>query len=115
MIRERDAHKDLILVLDGSLAELKVKCHSSPRLSLTIFLHLFRNSLGSSRHIFAASTFAGLSSFGELNKLITLSNIVSGLCTGDQRSLADSKPYLSSSGGCNMDMHTSPFEYTNTR
>jgi hypothetical protein len=39
-----------------------------------------------SLHIFAASTFAGLSSFGSANILITLINIFSTLCIGDQRS-----------------------------
>jgi hypothetical protein len=105
------------------------KCmyHSSPRLSLTFFLHLFRNSLGSSLHNLAASTFAGLSSLGLLNMDMTESSIDSGDCTGDHLSDADSypvtpnqfqghtvktprlhSPYLSSSGGCKMDMHTSP-------
>ena len=44
--------------------------------------------------------------------LITLRSIVSGVCTGDQRSEADSYPYLSSSGGWRMDMQTSPEAYT---
>lgn len=64
--------------------------HSSPKLSRTIFLHRRRNSFGSSLHILAASTFAGLSSLGEDSMEITLRRMVSGLCTGDHRSLADS-------------------------
>jgi hypothetical protein len=82
--------------------------HSPSTLSLTIFLHFLRKPFGSSRHSFAASTFAGLSSLGLLNMLMTDSRIVSGVCTGDHLSDADSYPYLSSSGGCNIDMHTSP-------
>lgn len=64
--------------------------YSSPKLALTLALHLFLNSFRSSLHILAASTFAGLSSLGLLNMLITLSSIVSGVWTGDQRSAADS-------------------------
>lgn len=82
--------------------------YSSPRLSRTHFLTRFLNAWGSSRHILAASTLAGLSSFGLLNMLITLRRIVSGVWTGDHRSDADSYPYLSSSGGWRMEMQTSP-------
>ena len=95
-----------------------VKCttlkfpHSSPKLSRTSFWHFLLNPFGSSRHIFAASTFAGLSSLGELSMLMTDNKIVSGLCTGVHLSAADSYPYLSSSGGCRIDMQTSPFGYT---
>ena len=64
--------------------------YSSPRLALTLALHFFLNSFGSSLHILAASTFAGLSSFGLLSILMTLNNIVSGVWTGDHRSEADS-------------------------
>lgn len=64
--------------------------YSSPKLALTFALHRFRNSFESSLHILAASTFAGLSSFGLLSMLITLSSIVSGVCTGDHLSEADS-------------------------
>ena len=64
--------------------------HISSRLSLTCFLHLFLNSAGWSRHIRAASTFAGLSSFGLESMLMTEIKIVSGVCTGDHRSEADS-------------------------
>jgi hypothetical protein len=66
--------------------------HSSPSDSLTFFLHLFRNSFGSSLHNRAASTFAGLSSFGLLSIEMTDSNIVSGDCTGDHLSDTDSYP-----------------------
>lgn len=64
--------------------------YSSPRLALTFALHRFLNSFVSSRHNRAASTLAGLSSFGLLSMLITLRRMVSGVCTGDQRSEADS-------------------------
>lgn len=37
---------------------------------------------------------AGLSSLGELSMEMTDINIVSGVCTGSQRSAADSYPYL---------------------
>jgi len=43
-----------------------------------------------SLHSAAASTFAGDSSFGELSMEITDRRMVSGVCTGDQRSAADS-------------------------
>jgi hypothetical protein len=70
---------------------------SSPKLSLTIFLQRRLNSLLSSffsaLHNFAASTFAGLSSFGLCNKLMVLTNIDSGDCTGLHLSAADSYPY----------------------
>lgn len=58
---------------------------SSPKLSLTPLLHLRLNSFASfpptfsSLHSLAASTFAGLSSFGLCSKLITLNSIVSGV------------------------------------
>lgn len=44
--------------------------------------------------------------------LMTDNKIVSGLCTGVHLSAADSYPYLSSSGGCRIEMQTSPFGYT---
>ena len=78
------------------------------KLSLTHLLHRLLNSAKSSLQSFAASTLAGLSSLGEPNILITLSKIVSGVCTGLHLSDADSYPYLSSSGGCRIDMHTVP-------
>lgn len=56
----------------------------------------------------AASTLAGLSSFGLLSMLITDSRMVSGVCTGDHRSDADSYPYASSPGACRIEMQTSP-------
>jgi hypothetical protein len=37
-----------------------------------------------------------------------LRRIVSGVCTGDQRSAADSYPYWSSSGGCRIEMQSRP-------
>lgn len=53
--------------------------------------------------------FAALSSFGLPSMLMTDSRMDSGDCTGDQRSLALSYPYWSSSGGWRMEMQTSPF------
>ena len=50
----------------------------------------------------AASIFAGLSSLGLDSIEMTLIKMVSTVCTGDQRSLACSYPYLSSPGGCYM-------------
>ena len=71
-------------------ASLSIPSYSSPKLALTFARHRFRNSFVSSLHSLAASTFAGLSSFGLLSMLITLRRIVSGVCTGDQRSEAAS-------------------------
>lgn len=82
--------------------------HSSPSDSRTILWHFLLKALGSSRHIFAASTLAGLSSLGLLSMLMTDIKMVSGDCTGDHLSATDSYPYLSSSGGWRMEMHTSP-------
>jgi hypothetical protein len=50
----------------------------------TFLSNIFRCSL----HIFAASTFAGLSSFGSASMLITDIKIFSTLCIGLHRSLA---------------------------
>ncbi|KAM3065365.1 hypothetical protein ACMFMG_011511 [Clarireedia jacksonii] len=90
--------------------------YSSPRLSLTNLRHfLFHSfitfsSFCASLHILAASRFAGLSSLGSLNKLTTLNNIVSGVCTGVHRSAADSYPYTSSPGACRIDIQSTPVE-----
>lgn len=64
--------------------------YSNSKLSLTHFLTRFLNSGVLSRHNDAASTFAGDSSFGLESMDITESRMVSGVCTGDQRSEADS-------------------------
>lgn len=64
--------------------------YSNSKLSLTHFLTCFLNSAVFSLHSLAASGFAGLSSFGLLSIEMTDSKIVSGVCTGDQRSAADS-------------------------
>lgn len=63
---------------------------SSPKLDRTHLRQRLRNSLVSSRHSRAASTFAGLSSLGLLSMLMTERMMVSGVWTGDQRSAADS-------------------------
>jgi len=60
------------------------------KLSLTHFRTFFLNAAGSSRHCFAASKLAGLSSLGELSIEMTEMRMVSGVCTGSQRSAADS-------------------------
>ena len=54
----------------------------NPKLRLTPSLTLLSNSALLSLHIFAASTFAGLSSFGSASILITLIRIFSTLCIG---------------------------------
>ena len=53
--------------------------NQSPNILLHPSLTLFSYSSLCSLHIFAASTFAGLSSFGSANMLITLINIFSTL------------------------------------
>lgn len=62
----------------------------SPKLALTSLPTLLLNPRSSSLHILAASTLAGDSSLGLDNIEMTLSKIVSGVCTGDHRSEADS-------------------------
>lgn len=64
--------------------------YHSPRLLLTSRLTLSSNSGLRSRHIFAASMFAGDSSFGSAIMLMTDIKIFSTLCMGLQRSEADS-------------------------
>lgn len=66
------------------------RIYSSPWLSRTQRRTRFLNSAGSSRHSRAASTLAGLSSFGLESMEMTDSRMVSGVWTGDQRSAADS-------------------------
>ena len=62
--------------------------HESPKSLLTASRTRFSNSGLRSRHIFAASTFAGLSSFGSANMLITLIKIFSTDWIGLHRSEA---------------------------
>ena len=64
------------------------------------------NSGYDSLHCFAASTFAGDSSFGSASIEITDIIIVSTVWTGSQRSEAFSYPHLSSPGSCRMLMQT---------
>jgi len=64
--------------------------YSNSKLSRTHFLTRFLNSAVFSRHSAAASTFAGDSSLGLLSIEMTERRMVSGVCTGDQRSAADS-------------------------
>ncbi len=69
----------------------RARCrHSSPKLARTFALHFLRKAFSSSLHILAASTFAGLSSLGLLSMEMTLSKMVSGVCTGDHLSATDS-------------------------
>ena len=72
------------------------------RLFLTDRHAFFLNACLSSRHILAASTFAGDSVLGSASMDMTLSRIFSMLCTGDHRSLLDSYPSGSLPGGCRM-------------
>lgn len=65
---------------------LRNLCYHKPRLFLTFCLTTFSYSSLLFLHIFAASIFAGLSSFGSASMLITLMRIFSTLCIGDQRS-----------------------------
>jgi hypothetical protein len=84
----------------------------SPKLFRTFCLTTFSYSSRFSRHMRAASTFAGLSSFGSASMLITLISIFSTLCIGLQRSLACSYCSGSSPGAWRIEMHTSPLVYT---
>jgi len=61
-------------------------CPHNPRLLLTLSLTLRSNCARRSLHIFAASTFAGLSSFGSASIDMTDIRIFSTLCMGDHRS-----------------------------
>jgi hypothetical protein len=60
--------------------------YSRPNPLLTSRFTVFSYSPLLSLHIFAASTFAGLSSFGSASILITLISIFSTLCIGLHRS-----------------------------
>ena len=62
----------------------------NPKLFLTSLRTLSSNSALLSLHIFAASTFAGLSSFGSASMLITEIKIFSTDCIGDHLSDASS-------------------------
>lgn len=61
------------------------------------------------RYIIEASTLAGLKVFGSLSSEITLSSIVRTFCVGFQRSHGNSPDWGSSTGGCKILMHKSPF------
>ena len=61
---------------------------------------------------FAASIFAGLSSFGELSMLMILNIMVSTVWMGDHLSEASSYPLGSSPGECKIEMQTFPSGYT---
>ncbi len=83
-----------------------------PKLFLTFCRTIFSYSSLLFLHIFAASIFAGLSSFGSASMLMTLIRIFSTLWIGDQRSDACSYWSGSSPGGCRIDIQTSPLLYT---
>lgn len=89
----------MYIIQPSTMPTVFLKGDYSSKVALTLALHRFLNSFVSSLHNRAASTLAGDSSFGLLSMLMTLMRIVSGVCTGDQRSEAASYPYLSSSGG----------------
>lgn len=72
----------------SALLFLRKFSYCKPKPLLTPSLTTFSNSSLRSRHIIAASTFAGLSSFGSANILITLIRIISVDWIGLHRSLA---------------------------
>lgn len=86
--------------------------YHNPNPFLTFCLTIFSYSSLFSLHIRAASTFAGLSSLGSANMLMTLINIFSTDCIGLHRSSAFSYPNWSSPGVCRIDMQTMPLGYT---
>lgn len=61
------------------------------------------------RYITEASTLAGLKVFGSLSNEITLNSIVRTFCVGFQRSQGNSPDCGSSTGGCKILIHKSPF------
>jgi hypothetical protein len=69
----------LVILILSTCKFLNLVSHHNPKLLLTPFLTLLSNSALSSLHIFAASTFAGLSSFGSASIDITLMRIFSTL------------------------------------
>lgn len=71
---------------EGHDAEEVRSCTHRPNDLLTPSRTLLSNSGRRSRHIFAASTFAGLSSLGSANIDMTEIKIFSTLCMGDHLS-----------------------------
>lgn len=61
------------------------------------------------RYITLASTFAGLNVFGSLSNEITDRRMVRTFCVGFHRSQGNSPLCGSSTGGCKIEMHKSPF------
>lgn len=61
------------------------------------------------RYMTEASTLAGEDVFGSFNNEITDKRIVRTFCVGFHRSQGSSPLWGSSTGGCNIDMHKSPF------
>lgn len=61
------------------------------------------------RYMTLASTLAGLKVLGSLRREITDSSTVRTDCVGFQRSHGNSPDCGSSTGGCKIDMHRSPF------
>lgn len=61
------------------------------------------------RYMTDASTLAGEDVFGSFNNEITDKRIVRTFCVGFHRSQGSSPLWGSSTGGCNIDMHKSPF------
>lgn len=61
------------------------------------------------RYIIEASTLAGDDVLGSFSNEITDSRMVRTFCVGFHRSHGNSPLWGSSTGGCNIDMHKSPF------
>merc|ERR1719452_418682 len=85
---------------------------------VTCFLIIFSYSLSfpllslNRLYITLASTLAGLEVLGSLSKLTTLRSTVRTLWVGFHRSQGSSPDWGSSTGGCRIDIHRSPFSYT---
>ncbi|EEQ82805.1 hypothetical protein NCER_100441 [Vairimorpha ceranae BRL01] len=73
---------------------------------MTFFVYAFMSSL----YCVAASTLAGLSQFGDVNKHTILIITLSGCLTGIHLSLNSSYPKASSPGLCKMLIQTFPSE-----
>lgn len=76
------------MVDDKNDPDVRPRCPYKPSDLLTRVLTFSSNSSLFSRHMRAASTFAGDSSLGSASMLMTLINIFSTLWMGDQRSEA---------------------------
>lgn len=99
---------------------IKVKFNTTMIATLVPYLIIFSYSLSlplesrQRRYMTLASTFAGLKVLGSLSREITDSRTVRTDCVGFQRSQGSSPDWGSSTGGCKIDMHKSPFWKINT-